>query len=511
MQLHRLATVTTCVTCWLVCVAAAPKTSARPASVQRVDLAKRVDVNQVNMAVSNVGSFAYDFALGDAGLEYPKGSQKTAVFASGLWLSANIGSANRLALSGYAAEYMAGAVVDGIDDDPSDPAYQVYKLERVYASAASRDSALAAWDAGAVIHGAPPVFVRPDGTLTIVGDQMLWTVYNDLDAGNHLNPAGHTAPIGVEVQQTTFGFDRPGAFGNTVFMRFKLINRTFFPLSDVRIGFWADPDLGGPFDDLTGCDPAANLGYCYNASLGDAVYGANPPAVGYALLQGPLDANQQRVGLSSFCHFTNGADPDTCTETRNALRGLAIDSTAFVNPLTGLPTRFEFTGDPLTGTGWIESVPQDQRMLLTTGPVSMAPGDSQEVVIAIILAQGDDALGSLALVRAYTAQVRAEWDAGNVLAVGDAPPVVLAMHRAFPNPSRGDVTLSFTLGADGPATLALLDVAGRSVLERDLGGLAAGRHELRIGAGSARLSPGMYFARVSQRERSVTSRVVVLP
>jgi len=95
-------------------------------------------------------------------------------------------------------------------------------------------------------------------------------------------------------------------------------------------------------------------------------------------------------------------------------------------------------------------------------------------------------------------------------AVGDAPAVALAMHRAFPNPSRGDVTLGFTLDAEGPATLELVDIAGRSVLRRDPGGLGAGRHELRLGTDSARLSPGMYFARLTQRERSVTSRVVVL-
>ena len=511
MQATRLTAFVAVLACWLMCVAATPKGAARPNSAQRVDLAKRIDVNEVNMAISNVGSFAYDFVVGDAGLEYPKGSSKTAVFASGLWLSANIGSSNRLALSGYAEEYMAGSVIEGVDDDPSNPVYQVYELQRVYANPAVRDSALAAWNWGAVPHGAPPVHVKPDGTLYITGDQMLWTVYNDLDAGNHNNPAGRTPPIGVEIQQTTFAFDKPGAFQNTVFMRYKIINRTLFPLTDVRIGMWSDPDLGGAFDDLTGCDPAANFGYCYNASTPDAVYGSTPPAIGYDLLQGPTNGSPTRLGMASFSHFVNGADPDTMTETRNVLHGLTIDSTAMINTLTNQPTKFQFTGDPITGTGWRETVPQDQRMLLTWGPISMAPGDSQEVVVAVILAQGVDALGSLAQLRAYDDEIQAAWDGGGVLAVGDAPPVALAMHRAFPNPSRGDVTLSFTLGADGPATLEVLDVAGRSVLKRDLTGMSAGRHELRLGQDTgARLAAGMYFARVSQREHSVTNRLVVL-
>ncbi len=517
MQATRLATLLTCALCWIACVAAGPtggsRPTTRPASAQRVDLAKRIDANAVSMALSNVGSFAYDFTAANAGLEYPRGSQQTAVFASGLWLSANIGTANRLAISGYAEEFMAGSAVGGIDDDPSDPVYQVYKLHRTYATAPQRDSALAAWNAGAVTHGAPPVEVRPDGSLSLTGEQMLWTVYNDLDAGNHQNPAGHTAPIGVEVQQTTFAFDRPSAFANTVFMRFKLINRTLFPLSDVRIGFWADPDLGAASDDLTGCDPAANLGYCYNASTPDSVYGSNPPAIGYDLVQGPSITGGTRLGMASFTHFVQGADPDTSTETRNALHGLNIDSTTIVNPLTALPTKFQFSGDPVAGTGWRETLPQDQRMLITAGPVSMAPGDSQEVVIAVILAQGADALGSLALLRTYDAEIQSAWNAGSlpVLGVDDTPNLSLALHRAFPNPSRGDLTLSFTLGANGPATLELVDIAGRTVLKRDLGGMNAGRHELRVGAGSARLSAGMYFARITQRERNATGRVVVLP
>jgi hypothetical protein len=317
-------------------------------------------------------------------------------------------------------------------------------------------------------------------------------------------------PLGVEIQQSTFAFNRGGDLGNVIYLRFRILNKGVNRLDSAYVSIWADPDLGAASDDLTGCDPVANLGYSYNSSTPDSVYGANPPAFGIDLLQGPSVAGTP-LGMASFCHFVNGADPDTCTETRNALHGLKIDSTAFVNPLTSQPTKFQFTGDPVTGTGWCETLPQDQRMLLTAGPVSMAPGDSQEVVVAVILAQGADALGSLALLRAYDAEVQAEWSAGTVLGVETAPGAALAMHRAFPNPSRGDLTLSFTLGAGGPARLELVDVAGRSVLERDLGGLNAGRHELRLGAGAARLPAGMYFARITQREHSATSRVVVLP
>ena len=47
--------------------------------------------------------------------------------------------------------------------------------------------------------GAQPVGVRPDGTLGMYPDQVLWNVYNDLDAGTHHNPAGRTAPLAVSL------------------------------------------------------------------------------------------------------------------------------------------------------------------------------------------------------------------------------------------------------------------------------------------------------------------------
>ena len=53
-----------------------------------VDNSQRIDVNQISMVVTNTGSIAYDKATGSAGLEYPKGSGKTAVFAAGPWLGA---------------------------------------------------------------------------------------------------------------------------------------------------------------------------------------------------------------------------------------------------------------------------------------------------------------------------------------------------------------------------------------------------------------------------------------
>src|SRR5437867_4301574 len=232
---------------------------ASPSRVSIIDNSQVIDANAVRMFVTNTGSFAWDRATGNAGLEFPKGSGKTAVFASGLWLGGLVGGQLRIALSEYSDEYGPGSAAGGVPADPNQPQFKVYKLLRVYSDSSARDAALADYNAGAVPYGAPPVSVRPDGSLSILGDQMLWSVYNDLDPARHNNRAGSTPPLGVEVRHTTFAFDQPGPLGNTVFIRFQILNRSSSPIESMYLGIWSDPDIGGFTDDFVAIDVPRSL------------------------------------------------------------------------------------------------------------------------------------------------------------------------------------------------------------------------------------------------------------
>jgi len=66
----------------------AQKRRVRPAHALPEDASQRIDVNNISMVVKNTGSFAYDTQNNAAGLEFPKGTGKTAVFAAGLWMGA---------------------------------------------------------------------------------------------------------------------------------------------------------------------------------------------------------------------------------------------------------------------------------------------------------------------------------------------------------------------------------------------------------------------------------------
>jgi len=413
---------------------------ASPLRTQSTDNTQTIGVNNIRMFVTNTGSFAWDkgSAGQPAGFEFPKGSGRTALYAAGLWLGAKINGEKRLAVSEYSDEYKPGSAVGGYPpDDPNRLEYKVYKLNRLYNDPGARDAVLADYTAGAVPHGAPPVSVQTDGTLDILGDEMMWAVYNDLDSTAHSNRAdGLRKAMGIEVQQTTFAFAAQGALNNTIFIKYKFINRGPWFLDEMYASQWSDPDLGGAGDDLVGCDVAESIGFVYNATNNDGQYGSGVPAVGFDFFKGPIVGGSP-LGLSSFNKYINATDPNTADKTYNYMQGLFADGSVVIDPTTGSPTKFQVSGDPTTGTGWLDSSPADRRMMLTTGPFTMAPGDSQEIVVGIVVGQSVNRTASVALMKFYDDAAQSAFDLGFNVPPPPDPPAVIA------TPSDGGVLLTW--------------------------------------------------------------------
>src|SRR5439155_5659391 len=293
---------------------------ARPLRTQITDNTQTIGVNNIRMFVTNTGSFAWDKAGAGqpAGFEFPKGTGKTALYAAGLWLGAKVNGALRLAVSEYSDEYRPGSAVGGYPpDDPTKAEYKVYKLDRVYNNPSTRDAALADYVAGAVPHGAPSISVQADGSLNTLGDEMMWAVYNDLDSTAHNNRADNLfKALGIEVQQTTFAFAAQGALNNTIFIKYKFINRGPWFLDQMYASQWCDPDLGGATDDLVGYDVPESLGFVYNATNSYDRYGSFVPSVRFDFFKGPIVAGSP-LGLSSFNKYINATDPKHAVKTYN--------------------------------------------------------------------------------------------------------------------------------------------------------------------------------------------------
>lgn len=220
------------------------------------------------------------------------------------------------------------------------------------------------------------------------------------------------------MRQTTFALDHLGAAQSAVFIEWIIENKSSNFLQETYASVWCDPDLGVSGDDLVGCDPVSALGYCYNATSDDGIYGASPPAVGLMLLQGPIVPSSgdeayvsgeivpgyRNLPMTAFSKYINGIDPSDISETYYYMQGLTADGSDVIDPTSGEATIYAVPGDPVAGTGWIDSNPADRRTMLSAGPFTMSSGDVQVVVAAVVVGQGQDRLASVTELRAIASE-----------------------------------------------------------------------------------------------------------
>jgi len=411
-----------------------------PAIIDRTD---RFPLTNLDMQVGNYGTFARTMA--SPGVIYPRGSGHNAIYSAGTWLGGMVAGDLRLAIGEYGETFTPGPMLAG-GYLPDVPEFRNYTITRDNTSSPDYLS----WPAS---QGAP---LDAFGNPALLGDAMMWSVYNDAKASLHFDP-GFPNPLGVEIQQSTFGFSAPGPLANVIFLRFHVTNGSFAPISNLYFSLWSDPDVGDAFDDLAGCDPALGLGYVYNANNADGVYGNAPPAAGLLLLQGPIVANgaaYDTLGATAFRAYTGGQDPQGL-ERYAQMQGLEDDgSPMHVSHVPANPvTTYEFSGDPVQGTGWIDGLDGDKRMDLSSGPYALDPGESQEIWAAVLVGQGTDRLSSITALRNIAAAARAAYRQGFLLQLEAGAP----SHRSVDE----GAAISFDVGGRAPlgrpVTLRLLE------------------------------------------------------
>lgn len=313
------------------------------------------------------------------------------LFDHGLWLGAVVGGQERVTASAYFAGECrplprgndAGSTLVYIlepEDTVGDPDYDQWPL----AAGAPRTQA-----------GTPAVF----------GSATAWAAFDDLDPLTHEVLNG--VPLGAEIRETVWA---DAAFETVLFYRFEVKNVSINPWSEVYLAAWSDVDLGLASNDVVGCDLTRHLGYVYtDSNHPEVVADGKQPAVGFCLLKTPGD-----VGMYAFPKlYKNIDEPETVAEAMNVLRGKLKTGEAFIDSVTTLPTRYWASGDPVTGSGFVDRQSGDRRVLLSTGAFGVAPGETIVVTYAVILALGVDALQAVTQLGTLTDQVRgdaAAWD-----------------------------------------------------------------------------------------------------
>ncbi len=428
---------------WLLLLGAlAPAQAQTPGSCTYGTSQADLDINNVFARLYNNGSLFYGATSGNGdGYFVPKAARKSPIFASGVWIGGRVNGELRVAGARYDNYTFWPGPLDAATGRPVNPAScaaydRMYSVTRgdiaEFEADGSISDDLGEWpvDLGAPVvdgDGDPNNYNLAGGDRPeIIGDQGIYWVMNDV-GGPHT--VLNTAPLGVEVQVLAFAFSRADAIGSTTFYRYRVINKSGNDITDTYLSVFSDPDLGNSADDWVGYDEELSMGYVYNADNDDegaSGYGVGPPAAGYDFFQGPIvpdgpdeGTDPDTLGATAFSYFTNqtgaSGDPSTGEAKYYFMQGLWGDGTVMRAFGTGFEqtqgevTKFAFPGDPVTGEFWSEinnngtgtaNAGADRRFLITTGPFTLANGESQDIVFGVVFAQGSTNINSVSALRA---------------------------------------------------------------------------------------------------------------
>ncbi len=307
-----------------------------------------LDINNVSARFTASGlHFFYE----NADYEVPKGSGKTSIFSNSFWIGGKDGQ-NQLHFAGERyrqgpipgpantkPDFYAGPVMDSTkysiyQDTIWNYIWNVKKTEIDYHRAHYAEQGyvpihdIQTWPGngdtglGQAQRLAPFSDRNADGIYNpfdgdypeIRGDQALFFIFND-DRGPHLESFG--AKLKVEIHGMAYAFDLPedSALKNTVFLNYKLFNRSQNSYDSTLLGIFTDIDLGYANDDYVGCDVERNMYFGYNGTPVDGTgqpnaYGENPPTQSVTVLAGPymdpdnLDNPRHDMNGNQLCDFS---------------------------------------------------------------------------------------------------------------------------------------------------------------------------------------------------------------
>ncbi|NQV71711.1 T9SS type A sorting domain-containing protein [bacterium] len=518
-----------------------------------------LDVNNVRARIFNGSELFYGPPDGysGGGLEIPIGSGHIAHYADNMWLGGLVNDEIRTSGSTYGPYEMWPGPIPSDGTPPKDcsASDRFWSLNREADLSDAKPgirptSAELNWPAalGAPYHevdgveGYSPEFGdRP----MILGDQMHWWVMNDI--GNE-HAYSMSDPLGVEVTSAAFAFKEPRVLQETIFIRHTITNKSTHPIREMYIGRFLDVDLGAAFDDFVGTDSTLSLFYFYNSDNDDdGNYGEAPPALGLMILEAshsggglPTDISSPKSKfMTNSVHIYKGSNrnvpnPRDKFAIYNYLRSLQVGGGPIVEGGTGgnddgIPTKFAYPGDPVTGTYWsdinsdgdgTQSSPWDRRGSASFGPFDLEPGESASFTFAYLWARGVSNLDSITRLRFVAENIHSASEAilsgasftNRPKFVDNTPPErpqqSFWMDAPYPNPSTGRATIKYSLSMDGDADIAVYDVLSRKVASIHNGNQTAGRHEASID--TSNLKPGVYSIRLNSNRRSSSRLLTVV-
>ena len=514
------------------------------------------------------------------GFEAPVGSGIHSVFAANLWITGSNNGIVHSNIRDFGTDHLSksGPVSDISHTGTSavsqwDRVWKVskhqidYHLANWTTQGYQPPQELLDWPAHGIIIKGEEQFLAPyvdvnhdtlynpyDGDYPIIkGDQAIYFIYND--GGSTIS----VTPMFAEVHGMAYAFScQDSALQNTIFVDYKIYNRSQNTYDSTFVGMWSDMDLGHPQDDYVQCDVMRNLFFMFNGDDFDdsnafsSGYENHPASQGVVILKGAkqdddgFDNNfgigskesvngfgfgdgvpdNELWGMEFFTFSINSTinNPNTEEEFRFVQLNHDIQGNQLVMDFNGtgtlIPYKYMFTGisDPyFYGTDGIPippfteisqgNTPADRRLLASTGPVTFAPGDVIELTYAFVFGRDYVNTGAQAGVTNMLERVdsiQSYYDQGMLSACG-FPLAVKSQTKVntdlnvYPNPTQNVVNIEQQKAND--IKVDVIDATGKLVLT------TTGQNQLTT-IDLSGYTNGLYFIKVSSDEGFKVTKMI---
>ncbi|MFL5764616.1 MAG: T9SS type A sorting domain-containing protein [Bacteroidia bacterium] len=544
----------------------------------------QLDINNIKAGVNSQGALFWDFM--NPKFEVPKGSGRSTIFASNLWFG-GIDASNTLKIAGSTYRQTGNDFWPGpLDATASITPSTIAAYDRVWKLNKCDIDSYMSWFYGGELGPNPVDSVAMNTILTwpasspsgaslapyndtngngvydpyagdypvIKGDQAIFFVYND-KGGVHTETGGNAIGLEIQCMVYEYGCNTDSVLANTVFVNYKITNKSSFRLDSAFMGSWTDFDIGSATDDFVGCDVGRSTYYAFNGDsiddsppAGEIPYGLNPPAQGVVLLTGPYaDPNglddvsssvangtnygdsiidNERLGMGHFLYFENDAspmgNPSVPADYYDYMAGAWRDGTPWTyggyGHLTGTVCKYLFPGSSDPGSfgtfgvpqsPWDEvsdmHVPSDRRGVASYGPFTWQPGAVNEIDLAYVYAKASSGgnLASVSLLKERIDSLHQKFSSG-ITACGCSSTTGIATHQStaefsiYPNPANDHIIVKHS---GNNATAAIYDATGKLLKYVEL---QAGGQQVDI----SELPDGLYFITLSDGKKLSSARFI---
>jgi hypothetical protein len=196
-------------------------------------------------------------------------------------------------------------------------------------------------------------------------------------------------------------------------------------------------------------------------------------------------------------------------------RGFDAEGNVIIDPTNGFPTKFPFSGDPVTNTGFVcpYAGGSGAGFVMFSGPVSLAAQDTQWVMAALIVSTGSDYRDAIVNLRLKAATIQSLSYNELVTKYSIEPPPVkpplkFSLSQNFPNPFNPTTTIRYELPLDGVVTIDIYDILGQKVKTILNEFKTADRYEVTFN--STGLTSGVYIYQMRVSDYINSKKMVLL-